>query len=94
MAILELDTPQVDKVDVAQVDLVLAPNPEWQQDAAHAHISLIYGQDVDGAMVERYRESIYFRDEEFAQFVAAFADLKARFLAEVMRIKGMQGVVR
>lgn len=80
-------------VRIAQVDIVVMPRAEWNQSAPHAHVSLAYGREEDGAFEERYRTSLKFEGAEFDAFMAAFQDLEGRFLQGIMTIKGLRGAI-
>lgn len=94
MAILELDEAEVNAVKIAQVDITILPNSEWNQSVPHAHVGLVYGREEGGVFTEAYRKSLRFEGAEFGQFMAAFQDLEGRFLQGIMAIKGLRGVVR
>jgi hypothetical protein len=76
------------------VNVVAIPRSEWSQSDAHAHICLAFGNTVDGTFVPRYFESHYFKEAEFAQFVALLGSLEGQTLEAVRQIKGLAGTIK
>lgn len=94
MATFKLSAQEATEIQLAQVDIVIDPKPEWNQQAPHAFVRLSVGNTVGGVFEKLYDKELRFEGADFMAFIANFQDLDTRFFQFLLDSGKLQGSMK